>query len=97
LTSWKEEDDHTDRDYILCLPPRIQAGAARSSEIRLRADQLRVIDYWAQAGQEALVGILIFVNNQQIEYWLKTQIDPIQVSHWNPICRRSRLNGSMNQ
>jgi hypothetical protein len=58
-------------------PPRIQTGAARGTEISLQEDQLKVLDYWAQAGQTAMVGVSILVDNQQIGYWLETQIHPI--------------------
>jgi hypothetical protein len=39
-------------------------------EINLKADQLRVLDYWAQAEQSALVEIPRTIDQSQIEYWL---------------------------
>jgi hypothetical protein len=40
LTNWKLDEDPMDDDRILCLPPRIQEGAACGTEINLRSDQL---------------------------------------------------------
>jgi hypothetical protein len=62
---------------MMLIPPRIQVGAARGTEINLREDQLLLTDYSAQAGQTALVGVSIHVDNQLVEYWLETQINPI--------------------
>jgi hypothetical protein len=78
LVTWKEQDDLTGNDSLLLIPQRIQEWAARATEINLRADQLQVIDYLAQEGQTALVGISMFVDNHQIEYWLERQIQPIE-------------------
>jgi hypothetical protein len=41
-------------DLLLKPIPRIQEDAGMGTEIILRIDQLEVLDYWAQAGQEAL-------------------------------------------
>jgi hypothetical protein len=56
-TQWTAEEDFTANDRILCPPPRIRGGAARVTEINLRADQLPVIDYRDQAGETAMVGV----------------------------------------
>jgi hypothetical protein len=77
LTNWTTDEDLTMDDRILCLPPRIQEGAAHGTEIKLHADQLLVLDHLAQAGQTELVGILSFHANPQIEYWLPIQLNPI--------------------
>jgi hypothetical protein len=77
LTNWKPKEDFTDNDRILCLSPRIQEGAALGTEINLRSDQRRLIDYWAQAWQTAVVGISAVHDNQQIEYWLQIQVQSI--------------------
>jgi hypothetical protein len=49
----------------------------RGTEINLRTDQLRVLDYWAQAGQTAMVGVSLQVDNHTVEYWMPMTIDPI--------------------
>jgi hypothetical protein len=56
--------------------PRIQEDAGRGPEIILRIDQLGVLDYWAQASEEALVGVSFQVSGSTIEYWLPILIDP---------------------
>jgi hypothetical protein len=38
---------------------------------------LRVLDYWAQAGQIVLVGVSLQLDNHTVEYWLPMSIDPI--------------------
>jgi hypothetical protein len=64
LTNLTENEDFTTDDRILSLQPRIQEGAARGTEINLRADQVRVIDYWAQAGQTEMVVISVTHGSQ---------------------------------
>jgi hypothetical protein len=77
LTNWTPEEGLAADDRILSLSLRIQEGAARVTEINLGSDQLRVIDHWVQAGQTALVGIPVVRAGQQIEYWLRIQVQPI--------------------
>jgi hypothetical protein len=63
-------------DLLLEPIPRIQEDVERGTEIVLRIDQLGVLDYWAQAGQEALVGVSFQINGHAVEYWLPMTIDP---------------------
>jgi hypothetical protein len=72
-TDWHEESLY----YMLDLPERYQEDAGRCTEINLRSDQLRVLDYSAQAGQTALVRVSLFLDNHTVEYWLHMSIDPI--------------------
>jgi hypothetical protein len=58
-------------------PARIQEDAGRGTEINLRVDQLRVLDYLVQAGQTALVSVSVNVANRSVEYWLPMTIEPI--------------------
>jgi hypothetical protein len=53
LVQWSPEENFTDNDQILILPDRIQEQGARGTEIRLREDQLQVLDHWAPSSQEA--------------------------------------------
>jgi hypothetical protein len=46
-------------------------------EINLKSDQLRCLDYCAQAGQSSLAGVSLAVDNHQVEYWLPIQLHPI--------------------
>jgi hypothetical protein len=59
------------------LPDKIQTDVGRGTEIGLRADQLRVLDHWAQANQTAMVGASMYLDNHTVEYWMPTTIDPI--------------------
>jgi hypothetical protein len=61
---------------LLELPEKYQEDAGRGTEINLRMDQLRVVDYWAQAGQTALIGVALQVNNHTVEYWMQMSLDP---------------------
>jgi hypothetical protein len=54
LAVWDPSDDASMNDIMMLIPPRIQAGAARGTEINLTGDQLLLMDYWAQAGKTAL-------------------------------------------
>jgi hypothetical protein len=56
---------------MLDLPERYREDARRGTE------QLRVLDYRAQAEQSALVGVSLRVANHAVEYWLPMNIDPI--------------------
>jgi hypothetical protein len=62
---------------MLSLPERYQEDSRIGTEINLRADQLRVLDSWAQAGQVLLAGVLTYVDSTTIEYWMPLTIDPI--------------------
>jgi hypothetical protein len=59
------------------LPDKIQEEAGRGTKIALRADQFRVLDYWAQAHQKAMVGVSLYLDNHSVEYWMPMTIDPI--------------------
>jgi hypothetical protein len=59
------------------LLEKYREDAGRGTEINLRTDQLRVRDYWAQAGQTALVGVSLQVYNHTVEYWMPMTIHPI--------------------
>jgi hypothetical protein len=64
--------------YLLFdLPEKHQEESGRGTEINLQTDQLRVFDYWAQAGRAALVGVSLQVDNHTVEYWMPMTIDPI--------------------
>jgi hypothetical protein len=77
LVVWELKDDASRNNNMMLIPLRIQAGAARSTEINLRGDQLLLTDYWAQDGQTSLVGASIHVDNRLVEYCLETQINQI--------------------
>jgi hypothetical protein len=74
VESW--DPDSLGIDLLLEPIARIQEDAGRCTEIILRIDQLGVLDCWAQAGQEALVGVSFQINGRTVEYWLPIQIDP---------------------
>jgi hypothetical protein len=74
VNNWNPDDPAL--DVIFGLPPRIQEDNARGTEINLRIDQLDVLEYWAQAGQEASVGVAFNASGHAIEYWLPITIDP---------------------
>jgi hypothetical protein len=59
------------------LPDKIQTEVGRGTQIVLRADQLRILDYLAQAYQTAMVGVSMYLDNHTVEYWMPVTIDPI--------------------
>jgi hypothetical protein len=59
------------------LPDKIQTDVGRGTEIILRTDLLRVLDYWAQANQTAMVGVSLYLDNHTVEYWITVTRDPI--------------------
>jgi hypothetical protein len=77
LAVWDQSDDVSMDNNMMLIPPRTQVGAASGTEISLRGNQLLLMDYWAQAGNTALAGVSIHVQNQLVEDWLGTQINPI--------------------
>jgi hypothetical protein len=56
VSDWRNIEDLVTNTIILDLPERFQEDAGRGTEINLRSDQIRVVDYLAKAGQSALVG-----------------------------------------
>jgi hypothetical protein len=56
LLDWTLDQDFTDNNQVSILTVRIQEEAARGTEIRLRENQLMLLDYWAQSQQTAQVG-----------------------------------------
>jgi hypothetical protein len=77
VIDWHEIEGLITSDLVLDLPQRYQEDAGRGTEINLRSDQLRVLDYWAQAGQSALVGVSLQISNHTVEYRLEMNLDPI--------------------
>jgi hypothetical protein len=55
-------------DLMFELPGKFQEDGGRGTEINLRTDQLRVLDYWGQAGQTAIVGVSPQIDNHTVEY-----------------------------
>jgi hypothetical protein len=64
--NWNPDD--ISFDFMLEPLPRIQEDNGRGTEIKLRMDQLGVLDYWAQAEQEASVGVPFHFNGRMVEY-----------------------------
>jgi hypothetical protein len=77
VTDVTEIKGAVEKDLLFDLPERYQEDAGRGTDINLRSDQLRVLDYWAQTGQTALVGVSLQVDNHTVEYWMPMTIDPI--------------------
>jgi hypothetical protein len=71
-------------DFMMEPLPSIQEDSGRGTEIKLPIDQLSILDYWAQAGQEALIGVAFQFNGRTVEYWLPVTIDPSpEEEGWN--------------
>jgi hypothetical protein len=65
VTDFHEIEGSVANDLMFDLPERYQEDAGRGTGINLRSDPLRLLDYWAQAGQTALVGVLAAYDNRQ--------------------------------
>jgi hypothetical protein len=76
-------NETTADDQIFCGPPRVAEDAGRGTEIKLLADQVSVLDFWAHAGQQAMVGISLQIDNYTVEYWIPMTIEPIIYEPWN--------------
>jgi hypothetical protein len=50
VTDWREIEGLITNDIMLNLPERYQEDAGRGTDINLRTDQLRVLDYWHRQG-----------------------------------------------
>jgi hypothetical protein len=59
------------------FPDKFQEDFGRGTEIANRTDQLRILDYWAQANQSMLVGVSLYLDNHTAEYWMPMTLDPI--------------------
>jgi hypothetical protein len=77
LSEFNEISEVVTNDLLFELPDKYQEEAERGTEINLRMDQLRILDYWARVGQTALVGVSLPVENHMVEYRTPMTIDPI--------------------
>lgn len=75
--NYDEISGAVEHNIMFELPEKIQEDAGRGTEIVLTTDQLRLSDYWAQAGQTALVGVALQTDNRTVEFWMPMTIDPI--------------------